>query len=82
MSATAPTTRIGYRIDGPQAEGLRVHWEVIETSRGSVAIEAYSENGGYPDVETLELDASPAVLRAIAAALVRIADEQQASLDG
>ena len=75
------TTRTGYRIEGTTV-GPRRYWEVIETAaRGAVAIEAYCESGGYPEVETLELEASPAELRAIAAALVCIADAQDAEVD-
>ena len=73
------TTRIGYRI-GATCDGDSHYWEVIETAAGSVAIEAHHENQGYPEVESIDLDASPDELRHIAAALVCIADAQELAM--
>ena len=70
------TTRTAYRI-GATCDGDSHYWEVIETTGGSVTIEAHHENQGYPEVESIDLDASPDELRHIASALICIADAQE-----
>jgi len=65
------TTRIAYRIGAP-CDGDDCYWQVLETAGGHGArIETPTD-----DDPAVDIDGTPDTLRAIAAALVCIADAQ------
>ena len=69
------TTRIAYRIGAP-CDGDLCYWEVLETADG---FGARIEATNTPSLGTggcFDIDGTPDTLRAIAAALVCIADAQ------
>jgi len=66
------TTRTAYRIGAP-CDGDDCHWQVLETVDGFGArIETPESHGA----DAIDIHTSPDTLRAIAAALVCIADAQ------
>tara|TARA_Y100000593_G_scaffold79081_1_gene146997 strand:- start:942 stop:1187 length:246 start_codon:yes stop_codon:yes gene_type:complete len=67
------TTRTAYRIGAP-CDGDDCFWQVIETVDGFGArIETPDSHGA----DAIDIDGTPDILRAIAAALVSIADYQE-----